>query len=68
MSAGTELTAKYSVTIDMDGMKSALKTALHIGHWASGKPKEKFVEGLKPYLDIVTKVAEELDGIDLVRF
>ena len=32
MNSGTELTVKYSVTVDSDGMKSALKTALHFGH------------------------------------
>ena len=54
--------------MDVDGMKLALKTALHFGHWVSGKPKEQFIKGLKPYLDVVTNVAEKLDGIDLVRF
>ena len=68
MDAGMELTAKYAITVDSDGMKLALKTALHFGHWASGKPKEQFINGVKPYLDVVSKIAEKLDGVDLVRF
>ena len=68
MKAGTELTAKYSITVDQDKMKLALKTALQFGHWVSGKPKDQFINGVKPYLDVVSKLAENLDGIDLVRF
>ena len=68
MSSGTELTVKYSVTVDSDGMKSALKTALHFGHWLSGQPKNKFINNVKPYLDVVSKMAEKFDDIDLVKF
>ena len=62
------MTVRYSVTVDADGMKLALKTALHFGHLVSGKPKDKFIEGVKPYLDVVSKIAEKFDEIDLVRF
>ena len=68
MDADTELTVKYSVTVNSDGMKSALKTALHFGHLVSGKSKDKFINDVKPYLDIVSKVASKFDNIDLVKF
>ena len=68
MNSGTELTVKYSVTVDSDGMKSALKTALNFGHWLSGQPKNKFINNVKPYLDVVSKMAEKFDDIDLVKF
>ena len=56
------------MSVDVDGLKVALKTALRFGHWFSGRPKDQFIRGIKPYLDVVTSVAEKLDGVDLVRF
>ena len=62
------MTVKYSVTVNSDGMKTALKTALQFGHLISGKPKDRFINDVKPYLDIVSKVAAKLDNVDLVKF
>ena len=50
--AGSELFVKYDVTVDSEGFKNALKTALGLGHLFSGKSKEEFSRDVKPYLKV----------------
>ena len=59
MIAGTELTVKYSVTVNSDGMKSALKTALHFGHLVSGKTKDKFINDVKPWCPVRSPITDD---------
>ena len=51
---GEELFVKYDITVDGDGLKSALKTALSLGQIFSGKSRREFVKEVKPYLKVLT--------------
>jgi hypothetical protein len=35
--------------------------ALGVGQWYSGKPKDDFVNEVRPYLKMAAKMAEQLD-------
>ena len=52
LEAGTELFVKYDITVDGDGLKSALKTALSLGQMFSGKSRKEFAKEVKPYLKV----------------
>ena len=43
---------QYDVAVDGDGLKMALKTALHLGHAVSGKSKDQFAKDVRPYLKV----------------
>ena len=43
---------QYDVAVDGDGLKMALKTALHFGHAVSGKSKDQFAKDVRPYLKV----------------
>jgi hypothetical protein len=51
--AGAELFVKYDLAVDGDRFKSALKTALNLGHIFSGKSKQEFAKDVKPYLKVM---------------
>ena len=51
---GEELFVKYDITVDGDGLKSALKTALSLGQIFSGKSRREFAKEVKPYLKVLT--------------
>lgn len=63
-----ELFIRYDVTLNVDGVKSVFNAALNVGHILSGKSKEKFIGGVKPYLGILSKVAKVFDYYDFVKF
>ena len=50
---GDELFVKYDITVDGDGLKSALKTALSLGQIFSGKSRKEFAKEVKPYLKVI---------------
>ena len=52
--AGDELFVKYDITVDGDGLKSALKTALSLGQIFSGKSRKDFAKEVKPYLKVIS--------------
>ena len=52
MEEGGELFVKYDITVDGDGLKSALKTALSLGQIFSGKSRKEFAKDVKPYLKV----------------
>ena len=43
---------QYDVAVDGEGLKLALKTALHLGHAVSGKSKDQFAKDVRPYLKV----------------
>ena len=47
--------------MDKDGMKKAMKLALGVGQWYTGKPKDQFVSEVKPIIQMAAKMAEQLD-------
>jgi hypothetical protein len=61
VSKGEELFTHYDIALDKDGMKSAMKMALDVGQWYSGKPKEEFVNEVKPYIKLAATMAEQFD-------
>ena len=61
MRAGEELFTHYDISMDKDGIKKALKLALNVGQWYTGKPKNEFVDEVKPYLKMAANMAEQLD-------
>ncbi len=52
---------QYDVSLDKEGMKSAMKIALDVGQWYTGKPKDEFVREVKPILQMAAKMAEQFD-------
>ena len=52
--AGDELFVKYDITVDGDGLKSALKTALSLGQIFSGKSRKEFAKEVKPYIKVIS--------------
>eukprot|EP00090_Calanus_glacialis_P042494 TRINITY_DN7535_c0_g1_i5.p1 TRINITY_DN7535_c0_g1~~TRINITY_DN7535_c0_g1_i5.p1 ORF type:complete len:456 (-),score=87.55 TRINITY_DN7535_c0_g1_i5:164-1531(-) len=64
----TELLVKYDVAVDGDGLKMALKTALHLGHAVSGKSKDQFAKDVRPYLKLVSDIVKTVKMGDLIRF
>ena len=61
ISKGDELFTHYDIALDKDGMKNAMKMALDVGQWYSGKPKEEFVNEVKPYIKMAARMAEQFD-------
>ena len=53
---GAELFVKYDITVDGDGLKSALKTALTLGQIFSGKSRKEFAKEVKPYLKVHSQI------------
>lgn len=65
---GEELFVKYDITVDGDGLKSALKTALSLGQIFSGKSRREFAKEVKPYLKMVSDVVKKVKMKDLIKF
>jgi len=65
---GDELFVKYDITVDGDGLKSALKTALSLGQIFSGKSRKEFARDVKPYLKMVSDVVKKVKMKDLIKF
>ena len=61
LEAGTELFVKYDITVDGDGLKSALKTALSLGQMFSGKSRKEFAKEVKPYLKVYIQILRSFD-------
>ena len=55
---GAELFVKYDITVDGDGLKSALKTALTLGQIFSGKSRKEFAKEVKPYLKVDSQISK----------
>jgi len=66
--ADTELLVKYDVAVDGEGLKMALKTALHFGHAVSGKSKDQFAHDVRPYLKLVSDIVKTVKMGDLIKF
>ena len=57
---GAELLVKYDITVDGDGLKSALKTALTLGQIFSGKSRKEFAKEVKPYLKVHSQISNPI--------
>ena len=55
---------QYDVAVDGEGLKMALKTALHFGHAVSGKSKDQFAHDVRPYL----KVKFLIEKLEILKF
>ena len=49
-------------------MKAALKAALKLGHFFSGKTKEEFVRVIKPYMKIASELANNVKMSNFIKF
>ena len=56
------------MALDGPGVKAALKTALKLGHFFSGKTKEQFVRGIKPYMKIASELANNIKMSNFIKF
>ena len=56
------------MALDGAGVKAALKTALKLGHFFSGKTKEEFVRGIKPYMKIASELANNIKMSNFIKF
>ena len=65
---GQELLVTYDVSVDEDGMKFALKTALQFGQMISGKSRKEFAREFKPFMKIVSNIASNIQLSDIIQF
>ena len=56
------------MALDGAGVKAALKAALKLGHFFSGKTKEEFVRGIKPYVKIASDLANNIEMSNFIKF
>ena len=56
------------MALDGAGLKVALKAALKLGHFFSGKTKEEFVRGIKPYMKIASEFANNIEMSNFIKF
>ena len=63
-----ELLVTYNVSVDEDGMKFALKTALQFGQMISGKSRKEFAKEIKPFMKIVANIASNIQLSDMIQF
>ena len=56
------------MALDGAGLKVALKAALKVGHFFSGKTKEEFVKGIKPYMKIASELANNIKMSNFIKF
>ena len=59
---------QYDLAVDKAGLKVALKAALKLGHFFSGKTKEDFVRGIKPYMKIASEFANNIEMSNFIKF
>jgi len=64
---GSEILVKYDVAVDDGKFKTALRMALELGHLVSGKSRKEFVQGARPYLQLVSDMVKVVKK-DFVRF
>ena len=56
------------MALDGAGLKVALKAALKLGHFFSGKTKQEFVRGVKPYMKIASELANNVKLSNFIKF
>ena len=62
------MSLQYDVSVDEEGVKTALKTALHFGQFITGKTKQEIARDFKPYMKIVADLSKHIKLSDFIKF
>ena len=56
------------MAVDGEGLKTVLKTVLKLGHFLSGKTKQEFSRGIKPYMKFASEFAKTIKLSNFIKF
>ena len=56
------------MSVDEEGVKTALKTALQFGQFITGKTKQEIARDFKPYMKIVADLSKHIKLSDFIKF